>query len=60
MISVLSVVKGEVIVFSNADLSSVQSVEVLLIYSDVIDVLTTIVRTMYQLLFYVEDDNPRK
>ena len=60
MISVLSVVKGEVIVFSNADLRSVQSVEVLLIYSDVIDVLTTIVRTMYQLLFYVEDDNPRK
>ena len=56
----LSVVKGEVIVFSNADLSSVQSVEVLLIYSDVIDVLTTIVRTMYPLLFYVEDDNPRK
>lgn len=60
MISVLSVVKREVIVFSNADLRSVQSVEVLLIYSDVIDVLTTIVRTMYQLLFYVEDDNPRK
>ena len=56
----LSVVKREVIVFSNADLRSVQSVEVLLIYSDVIDVLTTIVRTMYQLLFYVEDDNPRK
>ena len=47
-------------VFSNPKYRSVQRFDVLLDCIDLIPVQTTVVRTLCQFFFYLDDDNPRK
>ena len=47
-------------VFSNPKYRSVQRFDVLLDCIDLIPVQTTVVRTLCQFFFYLDDDDPRK